>query len=138
VRLFEYKILIKESDLDTFGHVNNARYLSLFEEARWDMIHSRGYGLREVQARGQGPVVLEINIRFQREVKLRDVVTIQTSVLEPETVAEKLTMRLEQRMLNAKNEICCSADFTFGLFDLKTRKLILPTPEWLHAIGVPN
>jgi YbgC/YbaW family acyl-CoA thioester hydrolase len=138
MKVFEYKVLVKESDLDTFGHVNNARYLSLFEEARWDLIHNRGYGVREIQERAQGPVVLEIKIRYQREIKLRDMITIHTTLLEPETVNQKITTRLEQKMINEKGEVCCTAEFTFGLFDLKTRKLVLPTPEWLHAIGATD
>ena len=32
-------------------------------------------------------------------------------------------------------EICCTADFTIALFDLHARKLVLPTPEWLYAVG---
>lgn len=136
--VFEYKVLIKEADLDTFGHVNNARYLSLFEEARWDLIHNRGFGVREIQERALGPVVLEIKIRYKREIKLRDMITIQTTLLEPETVTHKITTRLEQKMINEKGEVCCTAEFTFGLFDLKARKLVLPTPEWLHAIGATD
>ena len=33
--MFSYKVKIRESHLDTLGHVNNAVYLVLFEEARW-------------------------------------------------------------------------------------------------------
>ncbi len=42
-----YDVLILESHLDTFGHVNNAAYLTLFEESRWDFITKNGYGLKE-------------------------------------------------------------------------------------------
>ncbi len=31
----EYHLLILEKHLDTFGHVNNASYLEILEEARW-------------------------------------------------------------------------------------------------------
>jgi thioesterase III len=34
-RIFEQAILIREEHLDTFGHVNNARYLEIFGQARW-------------------------------------------------------------------------------------------------------
>ncbi len=43
-----YEVLILESYLDSFGHVNNAAYLTLFEEARWDFITKNGYGLNKV------------------------------------------------------------------------------------------
>ena len=34
----EYALVIREQHLDTFGHVNNAKYLEILEEARWDLI----------------------------------------------------------------------------------------------------
>jgi acyl-CoA thioester hydrolase len=39
-------------------------------------------------------------------------------------------------MLNEQQEICCEATFVVGLFDLQARKLVLPTPAWLHALGL--
>ena len=36
--VFEYELVIKECHLDSFGHVNNAIYVQLYEEARWDFI----------------------------------------------------------------------------------------------------
>ena len=135
MKSFEYKVLIKEAYLDTFGHVNNAQYLTLFEVARWDMIHNRGYGLKEIQERGLGPVVLEVKIRYHKELKLRDQITIRTTRLANEPGRRNITMKLEQKMVNEKGEDCCTAEFTFGLFDLKARKLVPPTPEWLRAIG---
>ena len=77
-----YRTLIRERHLDTFGHVNNAQYMILFEEARWETITSRGYGLSEVHSTGIGTVVLECTIRFKRELKLREEVTIRTWVIE--------------------------------------------------------
>lgn len=129
----EYEILIKESHLDTFGHVNNATYLMLFEEARWDIVHSRGYGLKKVQESKIGPTILEVNLQFRREVTVRERVKIRTSVLEQKGKITKLT----QIMFNEKGEEACVAVFTIGLFDLNQRKLIEPTPEWKYAIGLP-
>ena len=43
--IFVYYLIIRESHLDTFGHLNNATYLQLFEEARWDYITNRGFGV---------------------------------------------------------------------------------------------
>jgi len=42
---FEYEVQIKEMHLDSFGHVNNAAYVMLYEEARWDFITRNGFGL---------------------------------------------------------------------------------------------
>lgn len=129
--IFEYSVTIREFHLDTFGHVNNAAYLALYEEARWDLVTGNGYGLQQVHQRRQGPVILEVNLKFQKELRLREKITITTQL---ESYQGKIGYLL-QKMLNAKGEVCSEARFTFGLFDLAERKLILPTPEWLKAIG---
>ena len=70
-RVFEQSIIIREGHLDTFGHVNNARYLELFEQARWDLITDNGFGLDYVKSSGTGPVILELTLRFVWEGRLR-------------------------------------------------------------------
>jgi len=125
-----YSIQIKEHHLDTFGHVNNATYLQIFEEARWEIITARGYGLPEIMAAKKGPVVLEANIKFLKELKLRD--TIQVT-FEPIEMNGKIGKCI-QRMINSAGEVSCEALFTVGFFDLETRRLILPTEQWLQAV----
>lgn len=39
-------------------------------------------------------------------------------------------------MLRADGVQASAAEFVFGLFDLASRKLVRPTPEWLRAVGV--
>lgn len=129
--VFRYPVLIREHHLDTFGHVNNAVYLELLEEARWEFIAQRGYGLQDVQKLGLGPTVLEWNMKFRKEIRLRERVVIESQMLSYD---RKIGM-LRQDILNEKEELCCQAIMTFGLFDTKERKLVMPTPEWLYAIG---
>jgi thioesterase-3 len=128
-----YPLIILESHLDTFGHVNNATYLQLFEEARWEMITANGYGLKRVQETGLGPIILEVQIRFGRELRLRQKVTIKTRI---SSYSRKLAV-ISQEIVNEENQLCCKAEFKFGIFDLKERKLTIPTNEWLHALGIP-
>lgn len=128
----EYELLIHERHLDTFGHVNNATYLDLFEEARWDLITRNGYGLAEVQARKIGPTILEISLRFVREIKNRERITVKSWL---ESYTGKVG-RFRQQMVNVNGDLCCDATFVMGLFDMQSRKLIPPTPEWLRALGI--
>lgn len=131
---FDYKILILESHLDTLGHMNNATYLVLFEEARWDLITKNGFGLKEIQKRQLGPIILEVNLKFLKELRLREEVTITTEFLH----YKGKVGQLRQQMLRSKGEIACEAVFTFGLFDLNQRKLIEPTPEWRRALEMED
>ncbi len=130
--VFRYPVLIREHHLDTFGHVNNAVYLELLEEARWEFIAQRGYGLKDVIKFGLGPTVLEWNIKFRKEIRLRERINIESQML---TYDRKIGT-LRQDIFNEKEELCCEARMTFGLFDTKERKLVNPTPEWLYAIGM--
>jgi YbgC/YbaW family acyl-CoA thioester hydrolase len=126
----EYRTLIRERHLDSFGHVNNAQYLVLFEEARWEMITSRGYGLEEVQKNQVGTVVLECQIRFKRELHLREEILIRTRVME----VSKKTLVLKHELLRKDGLVAAEATFLLGCFDLRARKLIAVTPDWLTAL----
>jgi thioesterase-3 len=130
--VFEYPLTIRESHLDTFGHVNNAVYLTLFEEARWEFVTERGYGLEQIQKHQQGPVILEIQLQFKQEIRLRDRVVIRTQLASYEG---KIGI-IKQWILNQNGQLCCEAQFKMGFFDMKKRKLILPTPAWIHALGL--
>jgi YbgC/YbaW family acyl-CoA thioester hydrolase len=129
---FEYSLTIKEHHLDTFGHVNNGKYLEIFEEARWDLLRLKGFSLEEVLKNKVGPIILGINMQFKKELRNQDKIVITTQC----TTYEKKIGELVQVMKKENGEEACVAKFTFGLFDLKARKLMDPTPQWLEAIGV--
>lgn len=128
---YQYPLVVKETLLDVYGHVNNATYLTLFEEARWELITQNGYGLNKILQTGIGPVVLEVSMRYLKELRLRDEIIIETEVIS----YERKVGKMRQVMLR-KEESCCEALFTFGLFNLKERCLIMPTSEWLTGIGI--
>ena len=57
--IHEKPIAISEAHLDSFGHLNHARYFELFEQARWDIITERGFGIETINRTKTGPVILE-------------------------------------------------------------------------------
>lgn len=130
--IHEKTIIISEAHLDSFGHVNNARYFELLEQARWDLITDRGFGIESIRTSRMGPTILEINIRFLRELKPRDEVVIRTEMLS----YERKIGRLRQQMLKADGSVACEAIFTIGLFNLERRRLVEPTPAWAFAVGL--
>lgn len=125
-----YRTFIEKKHLDVFNHVNNAMYLTLYENARWALISRRGYGLDTIEKTGLGPVILEAKISFLKELRLGDEISISIKMLDYQGKIGKL----EQFIIRGE-EICSRAEFNFGLFDLKNRRLVLPTKEWLHALG---
>lgn len=131
--VYEYLTIIRELHLDSFGHVNNAVYAQLFEEARWDFITKNNFGLDRIKEIQIGPVILDMRIRFKREVLNRENIRItsKTSAI----ISPKL-MVLEQIMYKADGKVASEAEFTIGIFDMKARKLVDAPSEWMKAIGV--
>jgi thioesterase III len=127
----QYEYIVQETDLDTFGHVNHANYLRIFEQARWEWISTRGYGLDVVREKQIGPTILEVNVQYKRELKQREKIRIETVCSEHKGKISQLM----QKMFNERGEICCVINLTVGLFDMQKRKLISATPEWLYALG---
>ena len=129
---FTYELQIKEAHLDTFGHVNNAKYLELYEEARWDIIAHRDFGMDQIKERKMGPVLLEVNLKFKKELRNREVIKIVSKCKE---MTHPLILGFEQSMIKENGDVASTVEMTVGLMDMKARKLIRPTPEWLYAIG---
>ena len=130
--LHEKTVVISESHLDSFGHLNNARYLELFEQARWDLITERGFGLDTIRRTRTGPTILEVEMRFLRELAPRESIVIASELLS----YERKVGRMRQIMVKMDGANACEAVFTFGLFHLDLRRLVNPTPEWSYAVGI--
>lgn len=132
-KVFRYETLIRERHLDTFGHVNNVTYLELLEEARWEILDQGNYPLSKIQDEQIGPIVLEVNIRFKHELAVRTPIRIETEWLE----YKRKIFKLRHQILSPDRTIVyAEALITAGLFDMKARKLIRPTQDWLSAIAV--
>jgi thioesterase-3 len=129
-----YALDIIERHLDTFGHVNNAVYLEIFEEARWDWITRNGYGMKEIRELGQGPTILGCSLKFMKELTLRERIEIESDL----TSVSGKTFEVVQRIRRPDGEIACEAQFKMGLFDLRARRLVEPTPRWLAGLGLDS
>lgn len=128
--IHRYPLKILEGHLDSFGHVNNATYLSILEEARWDLITTNGYGLQKIHETSEGPVILRVNLDFLRELRLRQQILIETRLLSHQ---KKLSV-IYQEIKDNEGRVCAKAEFTIALFNLKQRKMITATEDWLRAI----
>ena len=132
--IYEYEKIIMEQHLDTFGHVNNAVYLSIYEEARWDFITKNGLGLKQILESKIGPVLLDLNLTFKSELNNREKIKI-FSQARPE-MRNKYVMVLDQKILKENGKVASTITLSVGLMDLEQRKLISPTKEWLAALGL--
>lgn len=124
----KYQVKINEGHLDFFGHVNNAKYLELYEEARWDFINKVGQGIEYIKKVQKGPVVLGLSIKFKKELLNQDQITIYSNVTGQKS--SKIII-LNQRIERGDGELISTVDIEIGLMDLKERKLITPDSNWV-------
>lgn len=73
---FVYHCAVRWSDMDVYGHVNNARFLTLFEEARVALMFraARDTGLTSLE---EGVVIVRHEIDYLRPVDYGDAVRIE-------------------------------------------------------------
>jgi acyl-CoA thioester hydrolase len=73
---------IRWSDMDAFGHVNNARYLTLFEEARTELV-ARVAGSQGLDGMMTGVVVSRHEIDYLRPIDYQpDPVRIEVWIID--------------------------------------------------------
>ncbi len=132
--IYEYTLKILEHHLDTFGHVNNATYLALYEEARWDLLNINNSGINVIMEKKIGPVLLDLHLTFKAELINREEIKIISQARTK--MKNQFVLILDQKMLKANGKIASTLELSVGLMDLEKRKLIAPTPEWLKALGV--
>ena len=63
------RIKVRGYHCDFYGHVNNARYLELLEEARWQFLED-GLDLAYWKQRNMGFVVASVTINYRRPAGL--------------------------------------------------------------------
>jgi thioesterase-3 len=128
------EITVRSTDVDLFGHVNNAVYLNYLEWARVELLTEVGLPIETCLARGVVPVVVEIRIRYRRELCFGERVTVTA---EPVELRRSVGV-LRQEVRKADGTVAAEAEVTFLFIDAKTRRSVPMPPEmtaWLNGGG---
>jgi acyl-CoA thioester hydrolase len=117
VREPESSAVIRFQDCDPFGHLNNARYIDYFMNARTDQI-AEYYGLHLLQEGGSKSwVVNKSQIAYFIPARMMESVRIRTHVLH----ASERSLTVEGLMLNEKaSHLKALLWIEFTYVDLKT------------------
>lgn len=127
VNLHQSEFIVSETWLDSFGHVNNARYLEIFEQARWNWLAAYGLDIGHIRRTSIGPVILEVHLTFCKELLPRQRIRID-SWSEP---GQRKTFAIYQALRLLPDESLASElSIVAGMMDMQARKLIAPPPEW--------
>ena len=63
--MFSTDVAVRWSDMDVYGHVNNARVVTLLEEARTELLFGEG-ARRGAHTLAAGVVVVELSVRYRQ------------------------------------------------------------------------
>lgn len=127
---FSVQIKVRHYELDTLGHLNHAVYHQYAEVARLEMIEASGAlaGLRDDNI---AAVLLESTVRFKRELRAGDTVTVTCDG----RFGEGKVFRLDSLIVKADGTVSAEIDCTLGLMDLDRRKLVPDVRGVLERAG---
>ncbi len=120
-------IKVRGYHCDFYGHVNNARYLEMMEEARWQYLED-GLSLEYWQERGLGFVVASVTLNYRRALGPG----VELEILSETTRLKGRSGIIHQEFINRESgKIIADADVTFAVIDLKTGRAMAMEGEVL-------
>jgi YbgC/YbaW family acyl-CoA thioester hydrolase len=71
-------LVVRTSELDSFGHVNHAVYLTYFEHARFQALKEAGFDWNALEDRGWAIFVVRVEVDYLAEAGREDRLMIRT------------------------------------------------------------
>ncbi|BCX03723.1 MAG: thioesterase [Candidatus Roseilinea sp.] len=93
--MFVHTLQVRFRDLDAYNHVNNAVYLTYFEEARIAFITA--IGMRSLFSRERSTVIAHAEIDYRAPAQLGDQLDIEVSTGEIRNTSYELCYRITRR-----------------------------------------
>ncbi|MFC4812356.1 acyl-CoA thioesterase [Paenibacillus sp. GCM10023250] len=123
------EIVVRSTEIDVNGHVNNAKYLEYLEWGREEWYERAGLDYDAFGAMGIRTVTVNVNINYRKECRQGDQLTVNT---EPER-AGRTSYVLKQEIVNRAGERCADAIVTCVTMDAASRTS-RPLPDALRTL----
>lgn len=131
-RVSHSPIRVRYAETDAQGVVYYANYLIWFEVGRVDFLRQAGVDYAELEARGQGVMIVEANCRYQAPARFNDELIVHTWC--DELRHSSFRFRYEVR----RGEVTLAEGYTIQVFlDLKEGKSTRVPPE-MREILIPS
>jgi acyl-CoA thioester hydrolase len=131
---FIYDVALRWSDMDAYGHVNNARFLTLYEEARVAMffVGARATGIWSFE---EGIVISRNEIDYLRPVDYGDPVRIEMWISQLRAASFTVSYELfDDGVLASRAKSVC---VPFNLAEQRPRRLTDAEREFLLPYVAP-
>jgi YbgC/YbaW family acyl-CoA thioester hydrolase len=121
---------VRFSELDLYGHVNHAVYLTYLEVARTEALASCDVPIDVMAERGYQVVVTAVDVRYRRSATMGDRLTVETAI----TGQRRASSTWSQRVVRG-GELLAAAELSIAVTDRAGR----PTrpPDWLFPALKP-
>ncbi len=127
--MHETQVKVRPTQIDTFGHMNHAAYLEVFEWARWEWAADQGMDTERMAAEERiGPAVLLVDLTFLKELRMHDEVRVRTWVQD----LQRVKGVMGQELIRADGAVAARMLLTFAIFHLDKRRVV-KMPEALQA-----
>jgi thioesterase-3 len=123
------QIEVRPTELDSMGHVNNAKFLEYMEWSREDWYNKAELPFDTFTALGLGTVVVNININYHKEARLGQHLTVSTAPVRK----GRTSFVLKHVILNANEELVADAEVVNVTIGLQSRKAS-PLPDALAKV----
>ncbi|WP_326072695.1 acyl-CoA thioesterase [Paenibacillus alba] len=120
-------IIVRSTEIDVNGHVNNAKYLEYLEWGREEWYEQSELFYDTFGAMGIQTVTVNININYKKECTQGEHLTV---TCRPDKMGRSSYV-LKQEIINQQGELCADALVTSVTMDSTTRKSV-EAPEALR------
>ena len=128
--MHETQFKVRSTQVDLFGHLNNAAYLEIYEWARWEWAESGGDDpLKMVEEKRIGPAILHIDLTFSKEIRQNEEITVRTWYHS----MERIRAQIAQEMIKADGQVASKVLITYVMMNLETRK-VTSIPDEMRAL----
>ena len=130
---FVYDVALRWSDMDAYGHVNNARFLTLYEEARVAMffVGARAHGLGSFE---EGIVIARHEVDYLKPVDYGDPVRVEMWISQLRVAAFTVSYELfdDDVLAGRAKSVCVPYNLEQGF----PRRLSVEEREFLKPYAV--
>ncbi len=117
----ELELEVSAAEIDSLGHVNNARFLEYLEQGRVSWYNQCGLFHEASPGQRFGTVVVNINVNFRLECFQGEYLRVIT---RPRSRGKKSYL-LYQEIRKANNQLVTDAEVTSVVMDLETRQTVM-------------
>jgi len=123
---FFHPIEVRYGDLDPQGHVNNAKYLTYFEQARVNYVMHLGLFDKKQSFMDIGFIIADIHIAYHAPVHFGEAIKVGVRTAK---IGNK-SMTMEQCIVDEAGKVLASGTLIVVTFDYADMKSILVPDRW--------